>query len=196
VLRDTHDSSEQTTIDGDRASNAHEPFLTKRTQLVLVLSLTAVVAIAGGYLSVAREIQRTYDETCNGVTAIARDPQKMKYVQAWAASRTHDERFMAALRESSSFVRGDPRSRHYIDLDWSYLGFSRDLAWVEFNTNEVDQHDIDAAEIGSVSVTQGRSSIIIKLSAAGDLGLQWPPEAMKKLKPISDDVFVYCDSSG
>jgi hypothetical protein len=44
-------------------------------------------------------------------------------------------------------------------------------------------------------LTQGRSSIIIKLHAKGDLGLQWPSEAMSKLKPISDDVFVYCEHS-
>ena len=66
---------------------------------------------------------------------------------------------------------------------------------MEFNINEPGKHDLDASDIASVCLTQGRSGIIIKLHAAGDLGLQWPPEAMSKLRPISGDVFVYCDNS-
>src|SRR5688572_21946163 len=119
----------------------------------------------------------------------------MRYVQAWAVSRIHDEPFMHAINESVTFTRGDPRSRQYIDLDWRYLGFAPELAWVEFNINEPGKDDLDASDIASISLTQGRSSIIIKLHAEGGLGLQWPPEAMSKLRPISDDVFVYCEHS-
>lgn len=144
-----------------------------------------------GYIVAGRLIPSPYDETCTALSAIATDAQKMSYVRAWAAARIRDERLVDAIRGSDWFIRGDP-TPHYIDLDWRYLGFGPSLAWVEFNSNPRDGIAIDAMDIASVTLTQIRTSIIIRLNAAGDLGLHWPPEAMGKLRPISNDVFVYC----
>jgi hypothetical protein len=158
-------------------------------------TLLAAAAVAGFFLLLGRQIQGTYDKTCMTVSAIATDAQKMRYVQAWAAARIRDQRFMEAIRESPSFERGDPRSPHYIDLDWRSLGFMPELAWIEFNLNRRDGSTVDAMDIASVSLTQGRSTIIIRLNAAGDLGLHWPPDAMAELRPVSQDVFVDCEFS-
>jgi hypothetical protein len=131
------------------------------------------------------------DDTCSRLMAVARDPHKIQYVRTWVAGRTKDERFMAEVRQSPSFDHRDPTTWHFIDLDWRYLGLSPELARLDFNGG--DGAYIRTVGLRSVGLYEGRSGIIVGLGS-GDLALgTWPAEEVRKLRPVGDDVFVYCD---
>lgn len=119
----------------------------------------------------------------------------MKYVKEWVTSRTNDKAFMEVVRKSRTFEPRDPRPYKQIDLEWGYLGFTPEYASLTFNFKPTDEQDFDATRIESVSLTQSRVSIIIDTNEIGDLGLLWSPEALRELKPVGDNVFVYCGSS-
>ena len=157
--------------------------------LIVCAAMALVVVVT---LSVL-QMQGAHAATCDRLAAIAEDPQKMRYVRDWVASRTTDARFMEAVRESSSFARGDPRTWQYIDLDWGYLGFAPKVAWLEFNIKAADVRGVDTATIQSVTLNQERSSIIIKLDATDEFELEWLPEEMKKVRSVAKGVFVYCE---
>jgi hypothetical protein len=163
----------------------------KAKAAIVALSIVAAIALAF-YLMVHR-VQRLHNDTCAGLTAIASDGQKMERVKAWLASRMSDKDFMDAVRQNRYFEPGDPRLQKYIDLDWRYLGFVPEYASLVFNSRNIERHDFDAGEIESVSLGQGRSSIIIRLGSAEDLGLRWPAQEAKKMKAVRADVFVYCE---
>jgi len=156
--------------------------------------LIAVAVIAAGGSLLVLKAQRFSDATCDRLVAIAMDAQKIDHVRTWVASRTGDAHFMEAVRQNRSFEHTNPVLRKYIDLDWSYLGFAPNLAWVEFNIKAADTRNVDAKGIGSVSLHEGRSSVTIRLNS-DDWGLAWPPEAMNKVRRIGNDVFVYCQDS-
>ena len=157
------------------------------------LALTAVAAIAVAFYLVTSKTQSFHDHTCTALMAIAKDSEKMNYVRTWVASRVNDEQFMDAVRKNRTFELGLPATRQYIDLDWRYLGFLPQDAWVGFDLEDADKDGLDARGIASVSLNQFRSSITIKLNAAADLGFQWTSEEMKKVRPVGNDVFVYCE---
>lgn len=159
----------------------------------LGLALTAVAAIALTFYLVTSRSQSFHDETCTALTAIASDSEKINYVRTWVASRVNDKRFMDAVRKNRTFERGIPATQQHIDLDWRYLGFLPQYAWLGFELDKAHKHGLDAGGIASVSLNQFRSSIIIKLNGAADLGFQWTPEEMSKVRSVGDDVFVYCE---
>ena len=154
----------------------------RRAGFGLVLAVTAL-SVAACY----------HDDTCERLAAIAADPQKVQYVREWAAARISDERFMDAVRESGLFERVDPRTQQFIDLDWRYLGLDPEIAWVGFNTNQPDPRTVQAAGIGSLSLRQFRSSLIVGLKADGDLGLVLTAEDRRRLKSFGNDIFLDCD---
>jgi len=164
---------------------------------VILLLLTFGAVSYAGYF--AWEMQNDYESDCRRLTAIAQDPQKINYVRQWAASRLKDPNFVNAVREHGEFApdsltgRGflDPGVERYIDLDWGYLGFTEQYSRIEFNSH-TPRRDVDAKEILSLSLYEGRSSIIIELTGKADLGLDWPPESMKELKDVGTSVFVDC----
>jgi hypothetical protein len=109
----------------------------------------------------------------------------------WVAERTKDEQFMAEVGQYPWFDHRDPTSWHFIDLDWRYLALSPELARLDFNGGNGTY--IRTFGIRSVGVYQGRSGIIVGLDS-GDLALgTWSAEEVRKLRPVGDDVFVYCD---
>ena len=132
-------------------------------------------------------------EVCRAITAIASDAKKMQYVKAWAASRLSEKDFVEQLRTRNTFESNDERS--YGGLDWQRIGIEEGLASVEFNLGLSDAGGWDINQIHSVSIRRGRSMIVIRLSSANDLGLYWTPERLAELKPVVEDVFVYCDGS-
>jgi hypothetical protein len=138
------------------------------------------------------EMHVSYESKCSRLTAIAQDPQKTKYVREWVAARLNDPSFMNEVRRYPDFERIDPRTRQYIDLDWRYLGFDPGLAWIEFNIEAADRRDVDAKGVGSISLNENRSSIIIGLNGEAGLGLESFPEYIKELKGVGNDVFVDC----
>lgn len=159
----------------------------------VVLGIATAIALA--FYLAGHRVQRLHDDTCSVLTAIASDSQKMQYVKGWVASRTNDETFMDEVRQNRYFEQGDPRLREFIDLNWNYLGFVPQDASLVFNVKDPEQRDFEAAAIESVSLRQGRSTIIIKLSSAGDLGLMWPAEALQKIKAVRADIFTHCEYS-
>lgn len=165
-------------------------------KLNLMSKLTVLLIFAVGTLSGFGywlwELADSYDSMCRQVTALAQDSQKMMYVRRWAAARLNDPSFMNAVRRYRWFARDNPNSEGYIDLDWSYLGFDPQLTKVEFNIKDPETHVFDTKEIGSISLYEGRSSIIIGLTGEAGLGLNWPPDARSRLKSVGNSVFVYC----
>jgi hypothetical protein len=163
--------------------------MTRRGLWIVNLALFAVLA---GSLAVAAILDsRSHDDQCSQLTAIASDPQKIAYVRAWVASRSQDERFMTAVKTDARFDHDDPGTWQSIDLDWQRLGLSPINARLEFNDGFAPY--VRTLGIRSVSLYQGRSGIIIGLSA-GDLGLgSWSTEQVRQLRLVADGVYVYCD---
>lgn len=158
----------------------------------LVLFASGVVtALVVTFFLLLFEREKLHDGTCAGVTRIAGDAQKMKYVKSWIASRTADQEFMNEIRTSKFFQRGDPRLQQ-VDLDWTYLGLTPEFVSLTLNVKSVNDSEIEASKIESVSIGQGRSTIIIRMSGSEDFGLLWPAEELSKIRPVADDVFVYC----
>lgn len=146
----------------------------------------AFVAAPGLYLAMANYAD-TIEAACNRVEGIARDADKMKYVKEWAAARTADKEFVDAAIKYQWFEQAFPLTQRYIDLDWRSLGFYPQSAWVAFNID-------NTATINSISLNQGRHGVIVKLDASSDLVIKLgPPGNLSTIRPVSDDVFVYCD---
>jgi len=162
----------------------------KISRLVLLAS-GVVTALAVTFFLFVFEWGELHDDTCAGVTRIAGDAQKMKYVKSWIASRTADQEFINEIRASRFFQRGDPRLQQ-MDLDWAYLGLTPEFVSLAFNVKSASDPEFEATKIESVSIGQGRSTIIIRLNESEDFGLLWPAEELSKIKPVADDVFVYC----
>jgi hypothetical protein len=158
----------------------------------LLVVCGGMVAIAVIIYLLAFEWQQLRSKTCAGLTAIASDAQKMKYVEAWIYSRTTDHKFMNELRRNRFFAPGDGRMQEYVDLDWTYLGLNPKLVSLAFNVKNAGARDFAATQIGSVSIGQGRSMILIRLNDSRDFGLLWPVEDLSRIEPIADQVFVYC----
>ena len=59
--------------------------------------------------------------------------------------------------------------------------------------NVEDVQDADAAKVGSISLSQQRTTIIIRLNDSPGMALRWTPEALGKLKSVGDGVFVDCE---
>lgn len=165
--------------------------LSRRVGLGLALAAVATMAVA--FYLVTSRTQSVHDDTCTALMAIASDAEKMSYVRTWLAARVNDEKFMDALRKNRTFDRNLPATREYIDLDWRYLGFLPQYAWLGFELEEAGKEGPDAGGIASMSLNQFRSSIVIKVSAAGDLGFQWTPEEQKRVRSVGNDIFVYCE---
>jgi hypothetical protein len=163
---------------------------TFRNKSFLLASVMAAIAVT--FYLFASEWQELHDDACAGVTRIASDSQKMTYVKSWIASRTSDQEFMNEVRRNRFFEPGDPRLHEHIDLDWAYLGLTPELVSLAFNVKNAAKRDFDATRIESVSLGQGRTTIIIRLSKSEDFGLLWPTEELSRIKPIADEIFVYC----
>ena len=135
------------------------------------------------------------ERRCSAITKIAGDAQKMRYAKEWIASHLSDRRFREILRKGRSFEHNDYRIQEFGSLDWEFLGIPADFASLDFNLvlNEAGQWDID--RIDSASLTVGRVSIIVRLGPGKGLGLDWPPEELAKIRPVGEDVFVYCGSA-
>lgn len=159
----------------------------------LVWVAAAAIAVMG-FVSIVHE-NRARDETCNRLASIGGDPQRIQYVRNWVAERTGDAEFMEAVRRFRSFEHTNPILRAYIDLDWDYLGLPPNLAWIEFNMKSTETRNVDARGIGSVSLHEGRSSIIIQLNDASDLGLGWPADAMSRLQDVGNGAFCIVSRS-
>jgi hypothetical protein len=164
--------------------------MNKRTALGLILSLGAMATASYGQAIVKVRESRA----CSRLTAIAEDPQKMTYVKMWATARMKDPQFMQEVRRYPWFEGRDPRKKKYIDLDWTYLGFDPDYSRIEFNISVKDVHDADATKVGSITLSQQRTSIVIRLNDRADMALGWTPEEMRELRPVADGVFVDCGS--
>lgn len=132
---------------------------------------------------------------CGDVTAVASDAQKMKYVKEWIASHLSDQKFLESIRRNPTLRHKDERLPESGGLDWKYLGVAAELTRVEFNRHYYQSGGADADRYGSVSLQLGRSFIVIRLGSTNDLGLDWSPEYLSKLKAFGDDVFVFCDGS-
>ncbi len=134
----------------------------------------------------------TYESACRGVTAIASDAQKMRYVKGWIDARLSDRRFVESLRKSGTLEHNDPRNLQFGGLDWKYLGLPGDSASLQFNMPLSKSGGWDVGRIGSVSLLYLRTFIVIRLTPANDLGLDWPAEELAKAKAVGDEVFVIC----
>lgn len=160
--------------------------MSKRTAVGLALYLVAMATASNGQAIVkVRE-----SSTCSRLTAIAQDPQKMAYVKMWAVERMKDPEFMQEVRQYPWFEGRDPRKKRYIDLNWKYLGFDPDYSRIELNINVKDMPDADATKVGSISLSQQRTRIIIRLNDSADMALGWTPEEIRSLKAAGEGVFV------
>jgi len=117
----------------------------------------------------------------------------MRYAKKWIASHLADPRFLESIQKRSTFEYGDERTASLGGLDWKYLGYPEQFASLQFNMGITDSGKWDVTQVHSASLRQGRSFIIIKLSAAKHLGLFWSPEDLAEIRAVSKDVFVYCD---
>jgi hypothetical protein len=133
-------------------------------------------------------------EACQAVTAIASDERKMEYLKSWLAARLGNNDFAEVLQQRKYFERSEIKYWKYIDLDWKYLGFNKELVSVRFNSNDANSDEAAITSVGSMSISQNRILLIVRLDSSKDLGLRWPPEEMAKLTPVSTDVFVYCEN--
>jgi hypothetical protein len=158
-----------------------------RVGLIFIAGAMALVAVCSLFLL---NLDSSLTDKCAAFTAIAKDTPKMRYVREWVAKRTADKEFMAVVREHQWFEHGSPLTSRYIDIDWRYLGFDPDAAWVAFN---VDERDADPVTILTISLNQGRAGIILKLKPTDDVVGDGPPGNPSTVEPVGDDTFVYCD---
>ncbi len=158
-----------------------------------LFGLFLVIVAAGFYLQMMKYAD-VIQAACTRVEDISRDAQKMKYVKDWVTTRSGNKEFVDAAIEYKWFDRASPMTPRYIDLDWRYLGFDPQSAWVAFNIDDAEARPAGAATINSISLNQGRHGIIVKLDTASDLVIELgPPGNLSTIRPVSADVFVYCD---
>lgn len=166
--------------------------LSRSARLVLAATLS-VAALAGVFYFFAVQFDTAIGKQCAALAATARDAQKMQYVREWLAKRTANEEFMDVVVKYRAFEQFSPFTPKYVDIDWRYLGFDPRAAWLGFNINDAEEGS-DPARILSVSLNQSRAGIILKLRPTDDVvGRFGPPGNLNSVKPVSDDVFVYCD---
>jgi hypothetical protein len=165
--------------------------LIARDKILLTLMLTAVAAIVGGlvYARAFRERPPYDDERCNRLAAVASDPQRVKYVREWMASRMKNQGFMAAATYLPYFERRDFTTWHHIHLDTGQLGFDPTL--VQFNAD--DGADVRANGLRYAQIHLGRPSVIIQVNPAADLGAEWSAADRARLRAFSEGAFVFCD---
>lgn len=171
--------------------NSVHPRSRERTAVLSVAA--AVVLLAGAIYFYANEYDKVAERQCNSVTAIAKDTQKIRYVKEWVATRTANRDFVEAVVKNRWFLRAGSLAAQYIDIDWRYLGFYPDRAWVGFNVDDAEARGADPARIASISLNQGRTGIILKLNPTDDVVGDGPPGNPSTVRSVGDDVFVYCD---
>jgi hypothetical protein len=130
--------------------------LDREDKIVLAL-LLPIAVVVGAIYRLAADSRRSYEETCNRLLTIARDPQKVAYVQDWAAARTKDRQFLAEAQQYPWFDPRDPSRWHYIDLDWDYLGLYVNRARLDFNGGDPFNIEKSASAL-STSVKAGPAS--------------------------------------
>lgn len=156
--------------------------------------MAAAGAVAALFYFSTVRIDGALQGRCAAFARTAKDAQKMKYVREWVARRTAEKEFMELVVKYRAFETFSPFTPQYIDIDWRYLGFHPQAAWVGFNIDDADEQGADPARVLSISLNQRRAGIILKLRPTDDVVGQFgPPGNLSTLEPVGEDVFVYCD---
>lgn len=162
---------------------------------LLIIMIVGISLAAIGYLVIKID-QTHYIDACNGLINISKDSEKNLYLRYWIRDRLADDIFAKTLQEKMDInLSNNPDLESYLRLDWEFLGLLAERGVVRFNPYipRKDRLEKDiSSHIKSVSIEQGRMSLIIKVGENDDLGLNWSPQTLAKVRVIDDKISVYC----
>jgi len=131
------------------------------------------------------------DVGCWKAKLIARNDDKTDYLRNWIKESLSNPDFLEL--EKTNPIRRDfsPTREEFaaVNFDIEYLGMDLSGAGIVLN-RDFNPNYMDPTNITSVSFTQGRKSIVIKVDGSKEYGV-WIGENRKRTD-ISDDVMVLC----
>lgn len=130
---------------------------------------------------------------CADIIEIAKDRDKIAYLKKWMSERLQDPDFMMLMnRRYAVRLDDDPTQLSILGVDWNYLGLNSHYGSVGLNPSAVARNR-DGSTVKSVSVGEGRHSIIIKVQGSDEFGLDsWSQEILDSMVRVDDDVSVIC----
>jgi len=130
-------------------------------------------------------------KNCYRLANIVYDTEKSEYLTELANSIAMSKKIIDMVGPTRKLNLIDyPELNSELNIDWNFLGMQSDFAGIALNGVHSGYENIFT--ISSVSLTQGRNQLIIKLGNVNDLGLQWPSHELKKVKHIKDNFYFFC----
>ena len=128
---------------------------------------------------------------CRDVTVIARDVDRVNYLKNWITESLSNPKFLEIERKNRLSRHADPTREEFaqINFDLDYLGMDLSGAGIDLH-RDLNADYLDPTNIKSVSFSQGRDSIVIRVNGSKALGV-CIGEGRKRID-ITDDVTVLC----
>lgn len=168
----------------------------RKMNVLKLLAIVLVLSFSGCWYLIRNVDQIHYVDACHGISEIARDSDKNRYLRLWSKEKLADNNFLQIMREQTEInLIMFPEMQSKLNLDWIFLGLQAERGRVRLNPNIYGSQKSNStirSNVKSISVEQGRMSIIIKTEDHGDLGLDWPPQTLSKIRVIDEKVSVYC----
>jgi|GEM_PF-837358 len=97
---------------------------------------------------------------CQALVNIANDAKKISYLEQWVKSRENDQDFQDFIKHQRYLSSThSPLLFEKIDLNWDYLGISRDHAAIAFRNME----SLDGTDIRSISFIEMRETGLVMI---------------------------------
>ena len=133
-------------------------------------------------------------DSCEKLKGIAKNQEKISYLKKWIGKKISEEDFLLHMgRLGLSNALDAPSHFDKLKLDTDFLGINKLYAFVLLNRSvEQSARYMEKSTIESVSIGEGRNSIVIILNDSGNSGIEGIDNIQDKLQTIHKDVMVIC----
>ena len=155
------------------------------------ISILAISVIILG----CNQDKNVYSRECQKLVDIGKNEDKVKYIHSWFKGLEKEKDIFSKIGWLGK-VRFDIRSVVFdeLNIDMTYLGLNKNTAHVTFNREFEDMDFFDRYDnIKSVSVGDGRSSLIVKVSSGSSLGFRDIENYLERIIRVSETASVFCD---
>lgn len=163
----------------------------KHKDIFCWISILAISLIILG----CNQNKNVYPRACQKLVDIGKNEDKIKYIYSWFKGLEKEKDIFSKIGWLGK-VRFDIRPFVFeeLNIDMTYLGLNKNTAHVTLNREFEDMDFFDRYDnIKSVSVGDGRSTLIVKMSSGSSLGVRDIENYLERIIKVNESVSVFCD---
>jgi len=147
-----------------------------------------------GFVIFGCSIDSDGGKRCGKLVDLAKDDKKIRYIESWIIENINNTNLLKELGYGGViYSEGNPDFSNLLGLDWGFIGIDEEFASISFNRETNERNDfLISTNIKSVSIGDGRSSLIVKVNDSKQLGIPGMEKYTESLIEISDQISVFC----